>query len=104
MVAGSGRGAAHASLAAAATSSRASARMASAPARSSTPARMSASSSSTIGSCSASSESSSCVRYFFWSSDSECEYGRVTVAWIRPGPWPARTRWIASAPFLRTSK
>ena len=31
-------------------------------------------------------------------------YGRVTVAWMSPGPCPARTRWIASAPCVRTSK
>ena len=43
-------------------------------------------SSTSIGSCAASSASSSAPRYFFWSSESECEYGRVTSAWMRHGP------------------
>ena len=46
----------------------------------------------------------SAPRYFFWSSESECEYGRVTSAWTRHGPAPARTCAIASAPLRRTSK
>ena len=40
-----------------------------------------------------SSASSSVDRYFAWVSAPECEYGRVTVAWIRAGPTPART-WL----------
>ena len=104
MVSGSGRAAVSASLAATATSSFASARTSCARSGVSTPSRSSWRSRSRIGSCSASSSSSSATRYFFWSSESECEYGRVTVAWMSPGPCPARTRWIASAPRVRTSK
>ena len=62
---------------------------------SATPAAMSCCSSSVIGSCSRSSSSSSGPRYFFWSSESECEYGRVTSACTRHGPAPARTCAIA---------
>ena len=57
-----------------------------------------------MGSCSASSRSSSGGRYFFWSSDSECEYGRVTSACTSAGPCPARIRCTASVAFIRVSK
>ena len=35
-------------------------------------------------------------RYFDWVCRDECEYGRVTIAWIRQGPSPAGTRAVAS--------
>ena len=38
------------------------------------------------------SASSSAPRYLDWESAAECEYGRVTRAWMSPGPSPARTR------------
>ena len=41
------------------------------------------------------------ARYLVWVSAAEWEYGRVTVAWIRPGPSPARTRATARAPVAR---
>ena len=44
--------------------------------------------------------SSSSDRYFVCVSAAEWEYGRVTVAWSRPGPSPARTRATASRPAL----
>ena len=62
-------------------------RMRSASSAVSAPIEISCCASTVIGSCSASSSSSSELRYFFWSSESECEYGprdqRVDEA--RPG-------------------
>ena len=51
----------------------------------------------TSGSRRASASRSAGVLYQRSSSEWECEYGRVTVAWTSAGPFPARTYAIASS-------
>ncbi len=103
-VAGSGRRAASACLAASATCAVASDLIASTSSAVTSPRATSWPAIRVIGSRLVSSASSSVDRYFAWVSAPECEYGRVTVAWIRAGPTPARTWLMIDAARSRTSK